>query len=101
VLAEYEALMAETRSQAQDVLRQAKEEMAAQSARQQQELADKITRSASDAETRIDKARQDALANIREIAIDVARDATKRLIDTEVEPAEAEAAVDSARGGRG
>ena len=104
VLAEHEAAMAETRAGAQEVIRVAKQEMAAESARRQDELATRIAATAADAESRIDAARKAALANIREVAVDVAQEATKRLIDNDIGRGEAEAAVDaavqdSARGG--
>jgi F-type H+-transporting ATPase subunit b len=99
VLAEHEAAMAETRASAQDLIRAAKEEMAAESARRSDELAARIAATAAEAEGRIDAARKAALANIRDIAVEVAQDAAKRLIDSDIDRGEAEAAVDAARGG--
>lgn len=104
VLAEHEAAMAETRAGAQEVIRAAKQEMAAESARRQDELATRIAATAADAEGRIDAARKAALANIRDVAVEVAQAAAKRLIDSDIGRGEAEAAVDaagqdSARGG--
>jgi F-type H+-transporting ATPase subunit b len=99
VLAEHEAAMAETRASAQDLIRAAKEEMAAESARRSDELAARIAATAAEAEGRIDAARKAALANIHDIAVEVAQDAAKRLIDSDIDRGEAEAAVDAARGG--
>jgi F-type H+-transporting ATPase subunit b len=99
VLAEHEAAMAETRAGAQDLIRAAKEEMAAESARRSDELAARIAATAAEAEGRIDAARKAALANIRDIAVEVAQDAAKRLIDSDIDRGEAEAAVDAAQGG--
>ena len=99
VLAEHEAAMAETRAGAHDLIRAAKEEMAAEAARRQDELAGRIAADTAEAEGRIDAARKIALANIREVAIEVAQDAAKRLIDSDIDRGEAEAAVDGAQGG--
>jgi F-type H+-transporting ATPase subunit b len=99
VLAEHEAAMAETRAGAQDLIRAAKEEMATESARRSDELAARIAATAAEAEGRIDAARKAALANIHDIAVEVAQDAAKRLIDSDIDRAEAEAAVDAAQGG--
>jgi F-type H+-transporting ATPase subunit b len=99
VLAEHEAAMAETRASAQDLIRAAKEEMATESARRSDELAARISATAAEAEGRIDAARKAALANIRDIAVEVAQDAAKRLIDSDIDRGEAEAAVDAAQGG--
>ena len=98
VLAEHEAAMAETRAGAHDLIRAAKEEMVAESARRQNELAGRIAATTAEAEGRIDAARQTALANIREVAVEVAQDAAKRLIDGDIDHGAAEAAVDAARG---
>ncbi len=100
VLAEHEEAMAKTRAEGHDLVRQAKEEMVAESAKQQEALAERISATTAEAEARIDVARQEALGNIRQVAVDVARDATKRLIDSDVDVAEAQAAVDAAGGGR-
>jgi len=98
VLAEYEAAIAESRAGAHDLIRTAKEEMVAEAARRHDELAGRIAATAAEAEGRIDAARKEALANIREVAVEVAQEATKRLIDSEVDRSEAEVAVDAARG---
>jgi F-type H+-transporting ATPase subunit b len=99
VLAEHEAAMAETRAGAHDLIRAAKEEMAAEAARRQDELAGRIAATTAEAEGRIDAARKAALANIREVAVEVAQDAAKRLIDSDIDRGDAEAAVDAAQRG--
>jgi len=95
VLADYEKAMTEARAQAQNVLRDAKNEMAAEAAKREQDLAEKIAASTAEAEARIESARDDALRNMRQVAIEVTQEATKRLIDMELDAAGAEAAVDA------
>ncbi|MCP4328985.1 MAG: F0F1 ATP synthase subunit B' [Alphaproteobacteria bacterium] len=98
VLAAHEAAMTETRAKAHALVRQTKDEMAAEAARRQEELAAKIAATTGEAEARIDSARKEAVDNIRQVAVEVAQEATKRLIDGEVESADAEAAVDAVQG---
>ena len=87
VLAEYEASMVKAHADAQSMLAQAAQERSAEAARCQEELSAKIAAQLGDAERRIDEARQAAMANIGEIAGDVALSATAKLIG--VEPGDA------------
>ena len=82
-LAEYEASMANARSEAQGLLAQAAEERAGDEAARHTELDARIAGQLRDAEARIDQARRAAIANIGEVAGDVARSATAKLIGVE------------------
>ena len=93
VLTAYETGLAEARDRAQGVVRQTAEEMTAAAEAQHQELAAKLAAEVEAAEGRIDAAKTDALANIRQVASEVARAAIQRLIGVEVDPGKADEAV--------
>lgn len=99
-VAAYEKLVADARSDAQDLIRAANEKLAADAAARQDALTEKIKADVADAETRIEKARADAIENIQSVSVEVAQAATSRLIGAEVPTEEAEAAVTAAIQGR-
>ena len=99
-VAAYEKLVADARSDAQDLIRAANEKLAADAAARQASLTEKIKADVADAETRIEKARAEAIKNIQSVSVEVAQAATSRLIGTEVPAEEAEAAVTAAIQGR-
>ena len=99
-VAAYEKLVADARSGAQDLIRAANEKLAAETTAQQNALTEKIKNDISEAETRIEKARADAIKNIQVVSIEVAQAATSRLIGTDVPKEDAEAAVAAAIQGR-
>lgn len=96
VLQAYEAAMAEARSQAQDILRQAADAAGKEAEQRHATLSAKLAKDADAAEARIDAARKEALANVRAVAAEAAREATSRLIGGSVSEADAEAAVTKA-----
>lgn len=101
VLADYEKSMAEARTSAQELLRQTREELAAEAAERQQELAGRIAQNTQAAEQRIEAARSEAIGNIRSVAVEVAQAATRRLIGVEIDEDAAGRAVEEAtQGGR-
>jgi F-type H+-transporting ATPase subunit b len=93
VLTAYEAGLAEAREQAQGVVRQTAEEMTAVAEAQHQDLAARLAADVEAAEARIVAAKDDALANIRQVASEAARAATQRLIGVEVDQGKADEAV--------
>lgn len=99
-VAAYEKLVADARSDAQDLIRTANEKLAADAAARQDALTEKIKANVTDAETRIEKVRAEAIKNIQSVSVEVAQAATSRLIGTEVPAEEAEAAVTAAIQGR-
>lgn len=101
VLESYEAAIAEGRAKAQAVLREAAERDAAKAAERNASLAGRLTGEAEAAERRINAARDEALANVRAVAAEVAQAATERLIGAEVPASEAAGAVDAAVKERG
>jgi carbamoyl-phosphate synthase large subunit len=88
-------------AEALSVVRQGVEEMAEVAQKRHGELAEKLAAQVSVAEARIAEAKETALANIRQVASEVARAATLRVIGVEIEQDQADAAVAAARGGRG
>ena len=82
--------------EAQSAIRQAADEMAAESEKRHQELAAKLSADVEAAEARIAAARKDALTNIQQVASEAARAATQRLIGVDVDEAPADEAVASA-----
>lgn len=95
VLAEYEAAMAEGRDRAQSVIRDAVEESKAQAATAQASLAARLADDIAGAEARIAAARDDAVGNIREVAVDVVQAAAQRLIGGRIARKSAADAVDA------
>lgn len=101
VLAEYEKSLAEGHAAALTMLRQAADDMAAESAKSHGELADKLSDDVKAAEARILEAKKAAVGNINEVAAEVAQAATLRLIGLEVDDKAAAASVKAVAGGKG
>lgn len=95
VLEAYEKTVAEGRAQAQSIIREAADQNDKLAAERQAALSEQLAQKASEAEARINAARDDALANIREVAAETAQAAALRLAGTSVTQEEAEDAVAS------
>ncbi len=96
----YEKSMAEARLEAQSIIRAANERLAIDAISRQGDLTDKIKLELSEAETRIEEARDKALESIQSVAVEVAQAATARLTSYEVDTADAETAVTAVMKGR-
>lgn len=96
--AEYEATLAETRAKAREIVRETSEAAKAQAAQAHQALGEKLTADIKAAEARIGEARKEAAARIEDVASEVARAATERLLGAKVSEAEARAAVGNVGG---
>lgn len=96
-LAGYEASMASAHAEAQDLLAKSAQERASEAARRQEELAARIAAQLGAAEQHIDEVRRAAMANLGDIAGDVARSATAKLIGVEPDDAAVEAALEAVR----
>ena len=101
VLAEYEKALADGTAQAQGILRQSADDMAAEAAKRQVALGDKLAEDVKAAEARIDEAKQAAVGNINQVATEVAQAATRRLIGLDVDAAAAAASVKAVLEGKG
>jgi F-type H+-transporting ATPase subunit b len=96
VIAAYEKALAEARQQAQQTLKETSERLNAEAAARQRTVVERLAGETAAAERRIAQAKNDALANIREVAVEVARAAAGRLSGGEIDAAAAGAAVDAA-----
>ena len=96
----YEKSIAEARLKAQSIIRTANEQLAVDVASRQGELTEKIKVELSEAETRIEKARDQALDSIQSVAVEIAQAATARLTNYEVAANDAETAVTAVVKGR-
>ncbi len=97
-LAEYEASIAEARASAQGMLAQAAEEHARRASEQQAALDERLAARLREAEARLAEAKTAALGHIEEVAADVARTATARLIGVEPGDEAVAAALAAAKG---
>src|SRR6185437_5549120 len=95
VIAAYERALAEARAQAQQTLKETTERLNAQSAERQRQVAEKLAGETAAAERRIEAAKTAALADLRNVAVDVARAAAAKLSGAEIDAGGATAAVDA------
>lgn len=95
VLEAYEKTIADGRTQAQTILREASDRMDAEAAARQEALADKLNQQTAEAETRIEAAKKEALDNIMSVSAEAAQAAALRISGSEVSRSDAEAAVQS------
>src|SRR6185312_6816710 len=93
VIASYQRALAEARAEAQATVRETTEKLNAAAAARQRTLAQGLAAETAAAERRIAAAKTEALANLRDVAIDVARAAAAKIAGTELDPARAGAAV--------
>ncbi|HZS83640.1 MAG TPA: F0F1 ATP synthase subunit B' [Stellaceae bacterium] len=100
VIAAYEKALADARHQAQLTMKETTERLGAEAAERQRQAAAAIAERTSAAERRIAAAKAAAMASLRDVATDVARAATARLIGTDIDAGRAGAAVDRAMQGR-
>ena len=98
VLADYEAAMADGRDKAQSVIRDAVEDAKAQAAAAHQATAERLSADINSAEARIEAARNEAVGNIKDVAVDVVLAAAQRLIGGRIARKSAADAVDAVSG---
>ena len=98
VLADYEAAMADGRDKAQSVIRDAVEDAKAQAAAAHQATAERLAADINSAEARIEAARNEAVGNIKDVAVDVVLAAAQRLIGGRIARKSAADAVDAVSG---
>lgn len=100
VLAEYQKTLASARADAQTTLRATGEKLAADAAQRQNALAAALAEEIAAAERRIAATKDEALAEMRGIAIEVGGAVVEKLTGAPADPARLAAAVESAAGGR-
>lgn len=96
----YEKNLAEARAGAQDAIRTVREKAANEAAARQTDLAAKLSGDIKEAEASILEARDQALSGIRDMAADVARAASTRLLGEELDEQTVGGHVDAVMGGR-
>ena len=100
VLAEYEKALAEARDRATAAIRQAGEEMSAESAQRHKAFRQELAQQTRAAEDRIAAARDEALADIKTVAEEAASAATAKLIGVEFSSDRVHEAVEAVIGRR-
>ena len=94
----YEEALTEARSKAHGVLAETQAKLTAEADALRAELDADLAARAAEAEGRIHETRAQALASLRDVAGDVARSATERLVGTAPSEAAARAAVEASMG---
>jgi len=100
VIAAYEKALADARHQAQLTMKETSDKLAALAAERQRQAGAVIAERTGIAEKRIAAAKTAALADLRGVAIDVARSAAAKLVGSTIDEARAGAAVDAVLKGR-
>jgi F-type H+-transporting ATPase subunit b len=96
VIAAYQRTLAEARAQAQAAVKERTDQFAAEAAEQQRQLAEALAEQTRAAEREIGAAKERAFAEIRNVAVDVARSVTEKLIGSAPDEAKLAPAVDRA-----
>lgn len=94
-IASYEKTIADVRAKAAEEVRAAREEAAAEAAERNAQLNERLAARISAAEQRIDKAREAAIAGLRDVAVTVSGAALERLIGQQVDERSLTSAVDT------
>src|SRR6266851_222691 len=100
VIAAYEKALADARHQAQLTMKETSDKLGAIAAERQRQAGAVIAERTTAAEKRIAAAKSAALADLRAVAVDVARSAAAKLVGSAVDEARAGAAVDAVLKGR-
>jgi len=90
----FQQTMAQARAEAQAVIKEAADRLAAEAAERQRALAESLAEQIAEAEQRIADARTQALSEVRGIAIDVGRAVVEKLTGSTPDAARMAAAVD-------
>jgi F-type H+-transporting ATPase subunit b len=95
-IALYEKALAESRAQAQEILRASGDVMAKQAEERQKQLGDRLSQQIKAGEARINAAKDQALTHVRDIAAEVAKVAAAKLTGTTHDDTKIATAVDAA-----
>ena len=94
VIATYQRILAEARAQAQATIKERTDQFAAEAAERQRQLAEALAEQTKAAEQEIAAAKERAFAEIRNVAIDVARSVTEKLTGSAADEERLAPAVD-------
>lgn len=92
----YEKALAEARAKAHEVMKAATDEMSRKAEARNREVAGRLAQQIADGEARIGKARDEALASVREVATDAAQAIAAKLADVTLADDKVDAAVGAA-----
>lgn len=95
-VAAYEKALAESRAHAQTVIKEAADRLAKNAEERSRELGARLAEQIKAGETRIAAAKDAALANVRQVAVDVAGAAVARLVGSSADQGKLEIAVATA-----
>ena len=95
-VAVYEKALAESRAEAQRVLRAGADALSAKAEARQKEVGERLAAEVRSGEARITAAKQEALGNLRDMAADVAKTAMAKLTGVTIDDRSAQAAVTAA-----
>lgn len=95
---DYEKALAEAKSRAQEIGRQAREEMAKDIERERAKVDETINEKMADAEKRINEMKESAIGHIEEIATETADALVARILSKQPERSELQSAVKEALG---
>lgn len=101
VIAAYERALAQARQSAQALLKETTDKFAAEAAERMRVLNDGLVTETTAAEQRIADAKNAALADLKGVAVDVARVAIEKLTGEAIDPARAAASIDQVMVERG
>jgi F-type H+-transporting ATPase subunit b len=96
----YQQALAEARAKSQALLNEMQARLDKEAAEQRARLDAELAAKAAEAEARIRRARDQAMASLKDVASDAAREATRRLIGVEPDRGSIEAAVAQALSAR-
>src|ERR1700730_2042504 len=96
VVATYQRTLAEARARAQAAVKERTDQFAAEAAEQQRQLAEALAEQIRAAEREIGAAKERAFAELRHVAVDVARSVTEKLTGSAADEATLAPAVDRA-----
>jgi F-type H+-transporting ATPase subunit b len=96
MIAAYQKALAEARADAQARMRETRERLAAEAAERQRQINEALARQVAAAEQDIAAARTRAVADMRGVAVDVARSIAEKLTGLPADPGTVAAAVDRA-----
>jgi F-type H+-transporting ATPase subunit b len=97
--AEYEKMMTDARTKAQEEVRAVRERAAAEAAKRHAELNERLAGEIAEAEAHIAEARAAAVAGVREIAEELAAAAVERLVGEKADPKAVSSAVEASMKG--
>ena len=101
VIAAYERALSEARQQALQTLKETTDRLNAEAVQRQRETAEKLAGETAAAERRIVDAKTAALANVREVAFEVALAAATKLTGAKIDAGQAAAVIERAMRERG